>query len=102
MNGFRISHDVVARICEFLACTKPRGNRVNNTTERVALRTVMPKLTELWEAHIEHALAPEGSTAERDARAKRNALSDALSADERRIAAALAFAFEAVLGSPWL
>jgi hypothetical protein len=47
-------------------------------------------------ANTELALA-EGSAAETDARARRNALSAALRADERRLAATLAFTFEAVV-----
>jgi hypothetical protein len=69
---------------------------MSNRTERAALNTIMPKLQELWEAHTELALA-EGSVAEGDARARRNALSKALSVDERRIGAMLAFTFEAVV-----
>jgi hypothetical protein len=69
---------------------------MNDATERAALRIIMPKLRELWEAHTELALA-EGSAGETDARAKRNALSAALRADERRIAAMQALTFEAVV-----
>ena len=58
---------------------------MNSATQLAALHAMMTKVRELWEAHIELALA-EGGPAETEARARRNALTDMLHADEKRLA----------------
>lgn len=70
---------------------------MSTTRDQTTLEKLMPKLRKVWDAHAEHALAPRGSAAETEARARRDAVLVGLTIGERRLAATMVFTLEATL-----